>query len=328
MLVIFSCEEKVEVRKSENSVESTLNETKKGKSGARTAAACSGSFSGTHSVIASNFTYPSSLLDVSCAASGATVSVSVTALDVPNRFTIRDLNGNFITATGWLGNASYGGPWGSSLSNSGTATLTFSKSFSSYNLIVETITPPNFSYSPSTDYWSATYGCTCTGTPPPTCPSTPCPVGFNCVNGVCICASCPAGFSCVNNTCQCTTTCGGNFQGNFGVLNTYFTYPLRSFSTGCKPNGTVITVSVTALDVPNRFTILDASGNFVVGSNWLGNASYGGPWGPFLSNSGSTTLTFAKTTSTYSLRVETITPPNGTYNPSTDYWSSNISCPQ
>jgi len=36
--------------------------------------------------------------------------------DVPNTFTVMDQNGNVVAYTPWIGNATWSGPWGSSLS--------------------------------------------------------------------------------------------------------------------------------------------------------------------------------------------------------------------
>jgi hypothetical protein len=284
--VSISCDDQVDVnqKKSPTDVQSSNSKN----STARTASTCGGFYSGTYSTINSYYTYPLKTVDVSCAASGATVTVSVNANDIPNRFTVRDASNNVIAGSGWLGYATYSGPWGSSLSNSGSTTFSFTKSASTYYLQVETLTPPNYSYSPQSDAWDANVSCTCQPT--------------------------------------CTTPCGGSFNGSYNVISSYYTYPLKNFDVSCA-RGNTITVSVTALDIPNRFTIRDASNNYIAGSGWLGSATYSGPWGMNLNNSGSTTFTFTKSASTYYLQVETLTPPNYSYSPSSDFWSSNITCP-
>ena len=54
----------------------------------------------------------------------------------------------------------YPGAWGMSLNNPGIKTLSFTKQKSaSYRLHVETKTPPNNSYFPTTDTWQVTIVC-------------------------------------------------------------------------------------------------------------------------------------------------------------------------
>jgi hypothetical protein len=317
ILLNVSCEEQVDLKKKEAQPEDAQLTDRDGAGNARAIvgqmSACGTSVNGSYGVISSYYTYPQQNLNVGCAANGSTISVSVTALDVPNRFTIRDASGNFVTSTGWLGNAAYPGPWGSSVSNSGSTTISFTKNSSAYYVQVETLTPPNYNYSPQTDYWSATSSCTCA---PTGCTPTSCPSGYSCVNGVC------------QQNPSCTIPCGGAYNGSYGTIASYYTYPINTFDVTCAPAGSIITVYCTALDVPNRFTILDASNNYVTGSSWQGNAAYPGPWGSSVSNSGSTILTFTKSGNTYKLRVETLTPPNYNFSPQTDYWSATASCPQ
>src|SRR5204863_1048657 len=52
------------------------------------------------------------------------VTLSCSSFDRPNRFRLRE-NDIVIDDTHWLGNASYSGPWGGSLSNSGSDTMVF-----------------------------------------------------------------------------------------------------------------------------------------------------------------------------------------------------------
>ena len=122
-------------------------------SSARTASSCGTSINGTY-YGSGYYTYPDRIIDVSNVASGRTIRLSVDAVDVPNRFTVYDVNGNFITSTTWLGNSSNPGPWGMSLSAPSTATLSFAKSTATYKLRVETC--PNSGIS---DYWSTTISC-------------------------------------------------------------------------------------------------------------------------------------------------------------------------
>lgn len=99
--------------------------------------------------------YPYYALDFSSTPRGSSISINVESYDVPNRFTLYDANGTYITGTSWMGYANYSGPWGSSLNTAGNQILTFTTgSTSSYSLRVETITQD---YS---DSWTAGIGCT------------------------------------------------------------------------------------------------------------------------------------------------------------------------
>jgi hypothetical protein len=122
-------------------------------SSARTANSCGTWHSGTNygSVY---YTYPDKTFDLSTVANGRAIRISLDAVDVPNRFTLYDGNGNFLQSTGWLGNSTVSGPWGMSLNTSSTATFNFNKSTATYKLRVETC--PNNGIS---DYWSAYVGC-------------------------------------------------------------------------------------------------------------------------------------------------------------------------
>lgn len=266
--------------------------------------ACGGYLSGSYTTINSYHTYtPYKTIDVSCAALGSTISVSVVAYDIPNRFTIRDANGNFVKSSGWMGTANYPGPWGFSLSTNNTKTLTFTKSTQTYQLQVETQTPPNFSFSPTYDSWGATTSCSC-------CTSPGCTDGSG------------------SGACTTPNNCGDFYSGNYNTINSYYTYPDRLLNTSCVTTGSTIQVSVVALDIPNRFTVKDASGTTVASTSWMGTANYPGPWGFSLSTNNSVTLSFAKSasTTTYKLRVETQTPPNFSYSPTYDAWQATLGC--
>jgi hypothetical protein len=54
------------------------------------------------------------------------------ALDRPNRFNVYE-NGSLLATSGWVGNANYFGPWGSSLSTSSTGTFNFNWTAGSTN---------------------------------------------------------------------------------------------------------------------------------------------------------------------------------------------------
>jgi hypothetical protein len=320
MLVLFSisCEEQDEMKKQDPAPSSTDASTLDmlGRAPGKTdglvgqMATCGGSYNGTYTTISSYYTYPARSIDVSCAATGATVTVFFDAVEIPNKFIVKDANGNYMGNSGWRGYASYGGPWGSSLSQPTSGSFSFTKQagVSTYYLHVETLTPPNYNYNPNTDAWSASASCTCA---PPPCPT------------------CPTGYICVNGVCKCNIPCGGGFSGNYNTIASYYTYPARTIDVTCAAAGATITVFFDAVEIPNRFTVKTAGGTTVGYSGWRGYASYGGPWGSSLavSTTGSFTFTKSAGVNTYYLYVETLTPPNNSYNPNTDAWSASVSCP-
>jgi len=304
-LIVISCNknsednkiENKEVSKKENNPKEELP-TSVQRLNTQTCGGSYGSGSG-YSVINSYYTYPLQAVDVSCDSVGATITVDVQALDVPNRFVIVDQNNNYVAGTGWLGSASYSGYFGPPFSNSGNAQFTFTRAANkTYFLKVETHTPPNYSYSPTTDGWWAGVSCTCRD-------AYPCP-------------------ECCVPDCD---NCGGSFGGTYTTLNTYYTYPLQLVDVTCTCPGDTITVDVQALDIPNRFVIVDQNNNYVAGTGWLGSASYSGYFGPPFSNSGNAQFYFITAANTvYYLKVETHTAPNGSYSPSTDGWWAGVTC--
>lgn len=88
-----------------------------------------------------------------------TVNLYLESYDVPNRFSIYDLQGNYVTGTDWMGYSTKYGPWGNSLNTAQTRTITFQKTQSTYLLKVETVT------SDYSDGWNANISC---GQPPST----------------------------------------------------------------------------------------------------------------------------------------------------------------
>lgn len=292
LLITFSCQEQLDVKTGETPVTDPqlTDNSRTGPPVAAPLAVCGSSHSGFYATLNSYYIYPTQDTDVSCAAVGATITVNVSSQNVPNKFTVLDNTGATVAGpTSWFGTASYPGSWGMSLSAPGTGSLSFTKvAGKTYKIRVETQTPPNSSYSPYVDTWSASFSCTCA---------------------------------------PCSPTCGGLFQGNYPTINSYYIYPAQTFSTACAAAGATITVSLTALDIPNRFTILDASNNPIVVSAWLGTASYPGLWGGSLAASSTGSISFTRVGTSYKIRVETQTPPNFSYNPTQDYWSASVSCP-
>ncbi|MPR35838.1 hypothetical protein [Salmonirosea aquatica] len=281
-----------------NSVDRNPNEKNAQKSdkNARTLS-CGGYFDGSYSGNG-YYIYPSIALDFSGACNGGTVSVSFSAEDVPNRFTIRDQNSNVVVQSGlnqghngYIGSASNSGPWGGPFSGGGSETVTFIyDSSKSYTLNVETST------SGVTDHWTSTVGCT-----------TNCPIVDPVVCGV---------------------PCGQYFDGNYGGSGFYI-YPAIALSFPGVCNGKIVFIAVFAEDVPNRFTVRDQFGTAVAQSGqgqghngFIGTTSDYGPWGsPFSTGAGQETLSFVYDSSkTYTLNVETST------SSVTDHWSANKSC--
>jgi len=119
--------------------------------------------------------------------------------------------------------------------------------------------------------------------------------------------------------------CGGTVTGSYGTPASYYTYPPQSLQVDCAAYGANVNVYLSANDVPNKFTILDASNNSVAISEWLGNASYSGPWGNTLSTPGSAAVSFSNSNPPYSVRVETLTPPTS-FGAMTDVWSAGVAC--
>lgn len=345
ILIIFSCQKPLE--KKASTTGPIIEDPAEVNSGT-----CGGNFfnmsSGTQYTM---YTYPLQLIDISCAAVGATITLNATALDVPNRFDVVDHNNNIIVSSGagsesyWIGNncggpggSCFGGPWGLTIDPpwyNGSSTFSFTKAAGTiYYLRVQTIYPPN-NFSPRTDGWNVYVSCTCS-------PCGTCPPCSTCVNGVCVPITCPPCYTCVNDICV-PVACGGNFYNtSSGTPAALYTYPLQAIDISCAPNGTVITVNATALDVPNRFDIVDQNNNIIVSSGdgsesyWIGNpcggpggTCYGGPWGSTIDPpwyNGSSTFTFTKTAGlTYYLKVQTIYPPSN-FNPTTDGWNANITC--
>lgn len=119
---------------------------------------CSCGFSGTYS--SNDFhQYPTIPIDFTGVANGAQITISYDATTRPNRFDVYNETGATITVTsGWVGTASYAGPWGASLSTSPTGTLTFTyNSANTYSFKVQAgaADPGN----PQSDSWTSTMAC-------------------------------------------------------------------------------------------------------------------------------------------------------------------------
>jgi hypothetical protein len=151
LLLMFSCNNEQDVKPSNQSKGDPIP---KNSVTGRVAAACGGYASGTYSGVGYH-TYPATTIDASSISATGHISIFCTAYDVPNRFTVKDSGGNTVAYTGWLGYATYGGPWGSSINNIGSASLYFTRgSSTTFTLTVETSPPSN-----QNDAWEASIGC-------------------------------------------------------------------------------------------------------------------------------------------------------------------------
>lgn len=101
------------------------------------------------------YTNPFNDIDINAMPNFSTININVTSYDVPNRFTVYDLNNSSIFSSGWMGYADYPGPWGMSLNTTQNKTITFNKgTINSYTLRVETVTEY------VSDAWEASINCT------------------------------------------------------------------------------------------------------------------------------------------------------------------------
>ena len=152
---------------SQVSSESTVTATKS------TMYACASTISGSHTHNG-YYNYGEYILD--CSSATGTVSLAYNSVDKPNRFAVFDPSGNEVATSGWKGTASYAGPWGATLSNGNTGTLTFTPTTCWYKLVVESVTDTSY-----TDTWSISMTCASgSSVPTPTITQTSCSVG----NGV------------------------------------------------------------------------------------------------------------------------------------------------
>lgn len=119
------------------------------------------------------YAYPDYLLNVQGATD--TVTLSYDVIDLPNRFTVYDANGNLVVTSGWRGTAAYAGPWGATLSTATTGTISFSKGSSCFfRLLVESSTN-----SSTSDAFNVGITCPVVGDPPvPTITYLSCSSGY------------------------------------------------------------------------------------------------------------------------------------------------------
>jgi hypothetical protein len=111
------------------------------------AESCNQSVSDSDPALNSVFTYPDKIVDMVQGTSG-TATLQYDAVGNPNNFTIyRYSNGASVASTGWVGFASFPGPWGASLAVSSSGTLNFTKLAGErfYIVRVQTGTGPDIS---------------------------------------------------------------------------------------------------------------------------------------------------------------------------------------
>lgn len=106
------------------------------------------------------YRYPDQLIDLRTPVGKVTISLQ--SYDVPNRFDVYDDEGKLVISSGWMGYATYPGPWGSSLNTSQSKSLIFTKTKPTYSLRIETVIQNN------SDSWNASISCSA----PPTTTST------------------------------------------------------------------------------------------------------------------------------------------------------------
>lgn len=246
---------------------------------------CGSSFSGNF-YGSGYYAYSAITIDLSANPTGTIVQVKCDQVEVPNRFSIYE-GSNLLVSTGWIGVADYPGPWGNSISIPATSVLSFIKGASnSYSLIIETA-PQGL-----TDTWNVSISCA-SGSPTP------------------------------EPGCACETYISDSRTGTG-----YYTYPNKLLDLSCAPYGgkygLAIQLHCDPVDVPNRFSVYNADGQFVATSGWIGTADYSGPWGASLNSPSAQDISFTRdgTSSFYYLKVETSTLSNAE-----DAWNVSIICP-
>lgn len=105
--------------------------------------------------------YPQKLIDAQN--SGNTVVVAYNANDVPNRFTVYNSDNTIVASSGWVGTASYAGPWGPTLSTNGSGTLTITKSTAGGDQRFYYIQVEHAGNATTADAWNVGISCSGTG---------------------------------------------------------------------------------------------------------------------------------------------------------------------
>jgi hypothetical protein len=157
-------------------------------------------------------TYPTASI---CATVSSSVNLDYDAYDRPNRFTVYDSIG-YITSSGWVGTATYPGPWGSSLSTSPTGNIPFVfGSTSGRYMLVEA--GPADSISPISD--SYTWVLVCNTTTTTTTTAAPTYNYYDVTRFTCpSCTSPTSGIVARNNTTGGTLTTGNYYNNGDGYV--------------------------------------------------------------------------------------------------------------
>jgi hypothetical protein len=114
--------------------------------------------------------------------------------------------------------------------------------------------------------------------------------------------------------------CGQNATGSF-VGTGFHPYPNTSINLTGTPDYATIQLTCHSANVPNKFGVSSDVSQGVCQSDWMGSATYVGPWGNSLRASLDTTMYFNKIPSrTYNLGVQTFT------NGNSDSWTVNVAC--
>lgn len=123
----------------------------------KTFTSCPANLSGSDAS-SSYFLYPASYIDVFNPAI-VSLTFSYNANERPNRFNVYDENNFLVYTTGWVGSASYTGPWGPSLSVTASGTFTISRDPGTtfYKVVVEA--GPGAPVSPVSDSWTLSAIC-------------------------------------------------------------------------------------------------------------------------------------------------------------------------
>lgn len=269
---------------------------------------CGGIYSGTHSYTNGSglYIYPNQPLNFSCLSVGDTVTIDCQPDDVPNTFTIYDGNGDVVAYTPWIGNATWPGPWGRSLST-----------LQANNYI-------SFVYTGAGSYYMQV--ATSTSSTPPAATSDAWNANITCSHGMPNCKGCvPIDTSSI---CLCPSAI---YSGTYSYNGTdqFHIYAPIQLNLTCSPSAVGDSVIIDCMpdDVPNTFTVLDQNGNVVAYTPWIGNATWAGPWGSSLSTLQANNYIGFKVAAntTYYLSIATVVQGTPTQ-ASSDAWNVSLTC--
>ena len=127
-----------------------------------------------------------------------------------------------------------------------------------------------------------------------------------------------------DHSASCTSIgCGDSYNGSYSGND--FTIQIHELDLSGASNGYVIFVNGNANDRPNKFDIYDDLSNLIGTTNWLGTATYPGPWGATLNASESGNITFTyDSVRTYELRVSIGAADLAS--PISDSWNASVNC--